>query len=254
MAFPATTKLAIKRKAHFACCLCRGVGIEVHHILPQAEGGPDTEDNAAPLCPSCHETYGANPTKRKFIREARDFWFEICSTRYAADASRIDTIQQMLQLIPTKTDMEQMISRVSAAMDSSISTSVSEAADASAPSELLNEPITNVSLEAYLRFMYGGLTHCGKDTTSKLAADILDAGHTEIRSLHNLLSLSRGVVAEVTQERRDSGDSMANISDANMVQLFLAIFDEAYCMKKHPAVHAKYADKHWMRPVQKSGV
>jgi len=252
MAFLEITKLAIKRKAHFACCLCRGVGVEIHHIIPQADGGPDTEDNAAPLCPSCHETYGANPTKRKFIREARDFWFEICATRYAADAGRIDTIHQMLQLLPTKTDMEQMISRVSATIDPSAVTDVSEATDASAPSELLNEPITDVSVKAYLRFMYGCLVHCGKDTTSILVADALDVGHTNIRSLHNLLSLSRGVVAELAQERRDAGDSMANVSDANIVQLFLAIFDEAYCIKKHPNVHAKYADKHWMRPVQKN--
>jgi hypothetical protein len=38
---------------------------------------PDELENAAPLCPSCHETYGANPTKRKFLREARDLWYEI---------------------------------------------------------------------------------------------------------------------------------------------------------------------------------
>ena len=56
----------------------------------------DTEDNAAPLCPSCHETFGANPTKRKFIREARDFWYEFCEKRYASDSQQMDNMQKML--------------------------------------------------------------------------------------------------------------------------------------------------------------
>jgi 5-methylcytosine-specific restriction endonuclease McrA len=53
MAFTETLKLTVKRKAHFSCCLCHSLGVEVHHIVPQAEGGPDTEDNAAPLCRRC---------------------------------------------------------------------------------------------------------------------------------------------------------------------------------------------------------
>jgi hypothetical protein len=96
MAFTETLKAKIRRKAHLACCLCKAIGVEVHHIVPQEEGGPDTEDNAAPLCPSCHEIYGANPQKRKFIREARDLWFEICARRYAPDADRLDEIKNLL--------------------------------------------------------------------------------------------------------------------------------------------------------------
>lgn len=40
------------------CCLCKkacGVMIEVHHI---EHGGPDTEDNAIPLCFECHALVG----------------------------------------------------------------------------------------------------------------------------------------------------------------------------------------------------
>src|ERR1700741_2657614 len=85
MPFTEETKLGVKRKSHFRCCLCHALGIEIHHIVPQADGGLDTHDNAAPLCPSCHETYGANSGKRKFIREARDFWYELCEKRYASD-------------------------------------------------------------------------------------------------------------------------------------------------------------------------
>jgi len=39
------------------CCLCKktcGINIEVHHIVPEAEGGSDEIDNAIPLCFDCH--------------------------------------------------------------------------------------------------------------------------------------------------------------------------------------------------------
>lgn len=97
MAFSEKLKSEVRRKAHFACCLCKGMGVEVHHIISEAEGGLDTEDNAAPLCPTCHETYGGNPQKRKFIRETRDFWYEICDKRYASDADRIEELKKILE-------------------------------------------------------------------------------------------------------------------------------------------------------------
>ena len=97
MGFPEALKLKVRKKSHLACCLCKAIGVEVHHIIPQEEGGSDKEENAAPLCPSCHEIYGANPKKRKFIREARDLWYEICAKRYASDSDRMDEIKQLLK-------------------------------------------------------------------------------------------------------------------------------------------------------------
>jgi HNH endonuclease len=84
MGFPEKIKLEVKKRAHYHCVLCRqAVFVEVHHITPQSEGGPDTLENAAPLCPSCHSDYGGNPDKRKWIRETRDFWWEYCKKRTA---------------------------------------------------------------------------------------------------------------------------------------------------------------------------
>jgi len=112
MDFSEKLKLHIKRRAHFSCCLCHALGIEVHHIVPEAEEGPDSEDNAAPLCPSCHETYGANPQKRKFIRESRDFWYEICEQRFASDLDRLDEIGNLLKEVATKKDLEVAIGKL----------------------------------------------------------------------------------------------------------------------------------------------
>lgn len=86
--------------------------MEIHHIVPEAEDGPDIEDNAAPLCPSCHETYGANPQKRKFIREARDFWYEICAQRYASDKDLLNRIADRVNNVVSKEDLDETIERV----------------------------------------------------------------------------------------------------------------------------------------------
>ncbi|HXT39957.1 MAG TPA: HNH endonuclease [Candidatus Angelobacter sp.] len=39
------------------CCLCKrpcGLDIEIDHLVPEANGGPNTLDNAIPLCFDCH--------------------------------------------------------------------------------------------------------------------------------------------------------------------------------------------------------
>lgn len=105
MAFSETVKQSVRRKSHLSCCLCKKIGIEIHHIIPQEENGPDTEDNAAPLCPSCHETYGANKTKRKFIKEARDLWYEICERRYSSDSDKLDEIREIIKNSPSREDI-----------------------------------------------------------------------------------------------------------------------------------------------------
>lgn len=108
MAFSEDLKLAVKKKSHFSCCLCKSIVIEIHHIIPHEEKGSDTEDNAAPLCPSCHEMYGANPVKRKFIRETRDFWYEICAKRFASDPDRFDEIKQLLEKTVSYDDLQNL--------------------------------------------------------------------------------------------------------------------------------------------------
>lgn len=96
MAFTEKLKLEVKRAGHFCCCICHSSWVEIHHLVPQCEDGPDTFDNAAPLCPSCHEMYGGNPSKKKFITEARDLWYEICEKRYAPTGIALSEIKTLL--------------------------------------------------------------------------------------------------------------------------------------------------------------
>lgn len=77
MAFSEKVKKEARKLSDGKCVICKKeVALEIHHIIPQEENGPDTLDNAAPLCANCHEIYGGNPTKRKLIRQLRDNWYE----------------------------------------------------------------------------------------------------------------------------------------------------------------------------------
>ena len=80
MPFSESVKLEAKKRAHFACVWCRSkeLFIEVHHIIREADGGPNDINNAATLCPNCHTTYGHNQDFRAEMKRRRNFWWEYC--------------------------------------------------------------------------------------------------------------------------------------------------------------------------------
>jgi len=82
MSFNESLKEEVRRKAAFRCCRCHEIGIDVHHIHPESEGGKDIFENAAPLCPNCHDNFGDNPQKRKVITQMRDWWYEVVQENY----------------------------------------------------------------------------------------------------------------------------------------------------------------------------
>ena len=96
MPFNEQIKKDVKKKAAFRCCRCHEIGIEIHHMIPQAEGGLDDIDNAAPLCPNCHTNFGANPEKRKELRQMRDWWYEVVSEKYHDGGEKWKTINELL--------------------------------------------------------------------------------------------------------------------------------------------------------------
>jgi hypothetical protein len=82
MPFSEKLKLDVKRKAAFQCCRCRAIGVDIHHIIPEKEGGSSDFSNAAPLCQNCHDQFGDNAQKRKEIIRMRDWWFVVCEKTY----------------------------------------------------------------------------------------------------------------------------------------------------------------------------
>ena len=82
MPFSEELKKEVRHKSSFRCCRCQSIDVEIHHILPQKNGGSDLIDNAAPLCPNCHTAFGDNSEKRKIIREMRDSWYSRVEIMY----------------------------------------------------------------------------------------------------------------------------------------------------------------------------
>lgn len=91
MPFPSSVAEQLLVACHRHCCICHkptGNKMEIDHIVPHAEGGPDTADNGIPLCFDCHaEVHAYNPNHprgRRFtpseLRRHRDQWFAICSS------------------------------------------------------------------------------------------------------------------------------------------------------------------------------
>jgi hypothetical protein len=99
MTFSEKTKLLAKQKSAFRCCLCHKPFVEIHHIIPQAEGGSDKLDNAAPLCSSCHDLYGGNPEKRKIIGQMRDHWWSVMEKRCKKLTELID-LNKICEILP----------------------------------------------------------------------------------------------------------------------------------------------------------
>jgi len=96
VSFPESIRLEACRKSHFMCVACHAPFVEVHHIIPEAENGLDTLDNAAPLCAGCHGIYGGNPAFRKQIRQMRDNWYDVCEKRFGL--SGLEVLQQLSAL------------------------------------------------------------------------------------------------------------------------------------------------------------
>lgn len=87
MGFPAKVKEDALVACGRHCCLCHrfcGLKMEIHHIKPRAEDGPDTLENAIPLCFDCHadmRSYDSkHPKGTKYseaeLRRHRDAWFQ----------------------------------------------------------------------------------------------------------------------------------------------------------------------------------
>ena len=97
MPFSPTTKTNVRKRAWFACCICKRISLslEVHHIRPQVAGGSDAEENAAPLCAACHRSFGGNPDHRVRIAEMRDHWYEVCRGLFRSDADPADVFRSI---------------------------------------------------------------------------------------------------------------------------------------------------------------
>ncbi len=89
MPFPASVKEESLVKSRRCCCLCNefaGLYTNVHHIIPESQGGPNTIENAIVLCLRCHGEAGhyndKHPIGNKYsaseLMMHRDNWWRWC--------------------------------------------------------------------------------------------------------------------------------------------------------------------------------
>ena len=152
MPFSESLKLTVRRRAAFRCCRCHAIGVEIHHILSQADDGPDTEDNAAPLCPNCHTWFGGNPEKRREIRQMRDWWYEVCETQYGPKANayeeKLDALLGELRASQTGADeRDRVLGEIQSTLSKLVSQSMPVREDSDAlVTEKVNELVTATRL------------------------------------------------------------------------------------------------------------
>lgn len=107
MPFPAAIRLEALIACQRQCCLCnerKHTRMQCHHIVQEADGGPDTFDNCIPLCPDCHaevqafnprHPFGGTPYHPSELKRRRDDW-------YAAVAGRAQALATDLHRSPLK--------------------------------------------------------------------------------------------------------------------------------------------------------
>ena len=93
--FPPNIIEEVRRRAAFRCCKCQKIGIHVHHIILLSEGGSDSIDNAAPLCPNCHSEIGHDPAKRNQIIQMRDWWYTVAANKYPTNTQYLQRLDQI---------------------------------------------------------------------------------------------------------------------------------------------------------------
>ena len=88
---PAPLRRDVLVEAGHRCAIptCREHPVQVHHILPQSEGGPTSFENLIALCANCHDRYHrTKEIDRKSMKQYKANLPSV-SRRYGAFEQRI---------------------------------------------------------------------------------------------------------------------------------------------------------------------
>lgn len=82
MSFDEATIFEARRRANSRCVRCNQSCVEVEHIVPEAEGGEDTLENAVTLCTTCRSkrSYYDPVLWKHEVRQWRDRWWKRCAS------------------------------------------------------------------------------------------------------------------------------------------------------------------------------
>jgi len=99
MGFNRVEVAGLLAKCHRRCCICHrfcGIKMETDHMIPQAEGGDDSIENAIPVCFDCHaEIHSYNPKHPRGrmytsdeLNKHKERWLRICADLPATTFSK----------------------------------------------------------------------------------------------------------------------------------------------------------------------
>ena len=143
MPFSEKVKKQAREKAHFRCVICHEPFVDVHHIILESEGGPNTLDNAAALCAGCHDDYGNNPDKRKQIKGMRDLWYDICEKRYAKlDIGAYEKLNELYEMTKTVKEDQKKYAEILKEIKDTVCGTLSGAEDSVGKAETLENVVT----------------------------------------------------------------------------------------------------------------
>jgi hypothetical protein len=82
-AIPQSARDKVLVDAMHRCCLCpeHQEVIDLHHVVPISEGGPNTEDNLMAVCPTCHAKIHRirNRYSADQLRMYKERWVQLCA-------------------------------------------------------------------------------------------------------------------------------------------------------------------------------
>jgi len=89
---PVDTRIRVLHEAGYVCgnpaCRCI-VTLDMHHLVPVADGGPDDPDNLLALCPNCHRRHH---NKEIPIESLRAWKMLLVALNHAYDKHSIDVL------------------------------------------------------------------------------------------------------------------------------------------------------------------
>jgi hypothetical protein len=91
MPFSEGIKQKVRYLSRNCCVICKKFFLpcEVHHIIKESEGGPNTLDNAVLLCRNHHEEFGHETIHIGYIKKEREKWYTHCK-KYMIDGDKIN--------------------------------------------------------------------------------------------------------------------------------------------------------------------
>jgi hypothetical protein len=111
---PKTVRDKVLVDAMHRCCLCpeHQEVVDLHHVVPISEDGPNTEDNLMAVCPTCHAKIHRirNRYSAEQLRMYKERWVQLCALGLPLDMRIAQAFDTTRPPTPTQTPAVSLVS------------------------------------------------------------------------------------------------------------------------------------------------